>query len=81
MSLVETEGIKQEIGNSCYTIKICGIKDPIGVENIFIIICFFNEHPLKVVERFLVLSSTDLGDAKSITDVILVELSRAELTS
>ena len=40
MSLVETEGIKQEIGNSCYTIKVCGIKDPIGVENIFIIICF-----------------------------------------
>ena len=31
---------------------------------------------MKVAERHLVLSSTDLGDAKSITDVILAELTK-----
>ena len=36
---------------------------------------------LKVVERFLVLLSTDSGDAKSIIDVILVELTKTGLTS
>ena len=35
---------------------------------------------LKVAERFLVLSSTDLGDAKLITDMILAELTEAGLT-
>ena len=33
------------------------------------------------MERFLVLSSTDSDDAKSITDVILAELTKAGLTS
>ena len=36
---------------------------------------------MKVAERLLVLSSTDSGDAKSITEVILGELTKAELTS
>ena len=81
MSSVAAKGIKQKIGNSWYTIKVDGTKDPTGVKNISIIICFFNEHPLKVVERPLVLSSTDSGDAKSITDVILAELTKAGLTS
>ena len=35
---------------------------------------------MKVADRLLVLSSTDLGDAKSITDVILVELTKPGLT-
>ena len=74
MSAVVAEGIKQEIGNSWYIIKVDGTNDPTGVENISIVIRFFNEHSLKVVERLLVLSSTDLGDAKSTTDVILAEL-------
>ena len=45
------------------------------------IILFFNEHPLKVAERLLILSSTDSGDAKSITDVILAKLTKAGLIS
>ena len=80
LSSVVTEGIKQEIESSWYAIKVDGTKDPTGVENISIIIRFFNEHPLKVAYCLLVLSSTDLGDAKSITDVILVELTKAGLT-
>ena len=36
---------------------------------------------MKVAERLLVLSSTNSGDAKSITDVILAKLSAAGLTS
>ena len=79
MSSVTAEGIKQEIGYSWYTIKVDGTKDPIGAEIISIIIRF-NEHSLKGAERFLVLSSTDLSDAKSITDVILAELAKARLT-
>ena len=52
MSSVVTEGIKQEIGNSWYTIKVDDTKDSTGVENIPIIIRFFNEHSLKVAEVF-----------------------------
>ena len=36
---------------------------------------------MKVAERHLVLSSTGSGATKSITDVILVELTKAGLTS
>ena len=79
--LVANEDVKQEIGNSRYTVKVDGNKDLTGVENISIIICFFNEHSLKVAERLLVLSSTDSGDAKSIADVMLAELIKAGLTS
>ena len=81
MSSVVTEGIKQEIGNSWYIIKVDGTKDPTGVENISIIIVFYNELSLKVTECFLVLSSIDSGDAKSITDVISAGLAEAGLTS
>ena len=81
MSSVVTEGIEQEIENSWGTIKVDGTKDPTSVENISIIIRLFNEHFLKVAERLLVLSSTDSNDAKSITDVILAELTKAGLTS
>ena len=52
---IVTEVIKQEIGNSRYTIRVDGNKDPTGEENIFIINCFLNEHFLKVAERLLVM--------------------------
>ena len=65
---VVAEGIMQEIGNCWYTIKVDATKDPTVVENISIVIRLFNEHSLEVVfgSSLLVLSSTDLGDAKSI---------------
>ena len=47
MNSVVTESIKQEIGNSWYTIKVDDTKDPAGVENIFMIISFFYENSLK----------------------------------
>ena len=74
---------KQEIKNSWNTIKVDGTKHATDVENIFVVIRFFKEHCLRVAEGFLVLSSTDLGDANSIIDVILAELTRtkAGLTS
>ena len=78
MSSVVTEVSKQEIGNSWYTIKVDGTKDPAGVD---IIICSLNEHSLKVQERLLILSSTYSGDAKSITNLILAELTKVGLTS
>ena len=43
--------------------------------------CFFKDHSLKVTKRFLVLSSTDWGDSKSITVLNLAELTKAELNS
>ena len=73
-------GIQQEIGNSMNTIKADGTKDVTGLGNISII-SFFNEHYLKVAERLLVLSSTDFSNVKSITDLILVELTKARLSS
>ena len=81
MNSIITEGIEQEIGNFWYTIKVDDTKDPTGVENISIIIRFFNEHSLKVAERLLVLLSTDPGNAKSIADMTLEELTKAGLTS
>ena len=74
MSLVVTEGIKQEIGNFWYTFKVNGTKDQTGVENTSVIMRFFNEHSLKAAERLFVLSSTDSSDGKSIPDVALTEL-------
>ena len=50
MSSVVTEGIKRKIGNFWYTIKVDSTKDPTGVENICLIICFFNKHSLKAGE-------------------------------
>ena len=47
MSSLVTEGIKQDIENSWYTIK----GDGTDVENISTIIRFFNEHSLKVAEH------------------------------
>ena len=64
MSSEVIEGINKEIGNSRHTIKVDSTKGPTGVENIFIIICFFNEHSLIVTGRLLLLSSTDSGDAE-----------------
>ena len=43
-------GIKQEIGNSRYTIKVDGTKELTGVENISTVIRFLSEHSLKVAE-------------------------------
>ena len=42
---------------------------------------FFNVHFLKVAEHFLVLSISDSGDAKLITDVVLAQLTKTGLTS
>ena len=39
-SSVVIEGIKQEIENSWYIIKVDGTKDPTGVEDISIVIRF-----------------------------------------
>ena len=50
------------MGNSWYTIKVDGTKDPTGVENISTINRFFNDHSLKVAERLLILSGTDSGN-------------------
>ena len=79
VSLVVTKGIKQDIGNSWYKIKVDGAKNPTGVTNIFIVIPFFIGIFSK--KRLLVLSITDSGDTKSIADVILVELTKAGLSS
>jgi len=81
MSSVVTDKIREEIGESWYTIKADGTKDSTGTENISIVVRFFNQHTLKVMERLLVISSTDSGDAQSLTDVILAEISKAGLKS
>ena len=80
ISSVVTEGIEQDIGNSWYTIKVDNTTDPADVENVSIIIRWFNEHFFKIAKPLWVLSITDLGDAKLITDVILAELTNAGLT-
>ena len=81
MSSVVTIDIKQEIGNSWYTIKVDGAKDPTGVENTSTIIRFLQRQSLKVADCLLISSSNNSDDEKSITDVILAELTKTGLTS
>ncbi|KAK0154034.1 hypothetical protein N1851_003883 [Merluccius polli] len=59
MSNIVTEAIVNR--GSWYTLKVDGIRDPTGTENVSIVIRFFNEDTLAITERLLVMSTSDPG--------------------
>lgn len=70
----------KEIGELCYILKVDGTRDCTGMENVSIIIHFFNEDMLAITERLLVMTTSELGDAHTLTNVICSELTNAGLT-
>ncbi|KAI7810397.1 putative zinc finger protein 862-like [Triplophysa rosa] len=80
LSDVVTETIVKEVGNSYYTLKVYGTRDPTGCENISIVIRFVKENEsCEVAERLLTIATTEMGDAQTLTDTILAELNKAGL--
>ncbi|XP_049323536.1 zinc finger protein 862-like [Astyanax mexicanus] len=78
MSALVKEHIVKEVGESFYTLKADGTRDPTGRENISIILRFLNELS-EPTERLLSIATADEGDAATLTDIIIGELTRAGL--
>ncbi|KAM3877134.1 uncharacterized protein ACN63O_013827 [Diretmus argenteus] len=79
MSIVVTEEIVRQVGDSWYTIKVDGTRDPTGQENISVVVRYVDEN-YGVSERLLVMYTSEKGDAETLTDVIIYELKKAGLS-
>ncbi|KAJ4945666.1 hypothetical protein JOQ06_023347 [Pogonophryne albipinna] len=60
MSKVVTEHIVEEIGDSFYTVKMDGTRDPTGCENISIVLRFVDENYV-IKERLLTIATAVAG--------------------
>lgn len=80
MSKLVTEEIVRQVGDSWYSIKVDGTRDPIGQENISIVVRFVDEN-YAVCERLLVMATSEKGDAEAVTGVIIDELTSAGLST
>lgn len=80
MSKLVTEEIMRQVGDSCYSIKVDGIRDPLGQENISVVVHFVDEN-YGVCERLLVMATSEKGDAEALTGVIIDELTSAGLST
>ncbi|KAL7400042.1 hypothetical protein ABVT39_005680 [Epinephelus coioides] len=78
MSMIVTEQIVKDVGESWFTLKVDGTKDPTGSENVSIVVREVDKD-YKVQERLLSMQTTDKCDAQSLTNVVLNELSNAGL--
>jgi len=81
MSSIVKEAIVEEVGDSWFTLKVDGTRDPTGVENVSILFCFFNEDTKVVAERLLALATSSSCDAQELTEVICSELDAAGLAT
>ncbi|GAA6096618.1 zinc finger MYM-type protein 1-like [Tachysurus ichikawai] len=72
MSNIVTDAIVNEIGESWFMLKVDGTRDPTGMENISIVVRYLGEKTLEI-------TAGDSGDAQTITDIILSELTKAGL--
>ncbi|CAK6983693.1 zinc finger MYM-type protein 1-like [Scomber scombrus] len=79
MSALVREHIVKEVGESFYTLKVDGTRDPTGRENISIVLRFLNGL-CEPTERLLTIATADQGDAVTLTDTILEELTTAGLS-
>ena len=61
------------VGESFYTIKVDGTRDPTGIEKKSIIVRFINEL-YEPIERLLTIATADKGDAAPLTDTIIEEV-------
>ncbi len=80
MSKLVTEEIVRQVGDSWYSIKVDGTRDPIGQENIYIVVRFVDEN-YAACERLLVMATSEKGDAEALTSVIIDELTSAGLST
>ncbi len=80
MSSLVTEEIVREVADSWYTIKVDGTRDPTGLENISIIVRFVKDN-CKVTERLLSMTTTEKGDAQTLTNTIITELEKNGLST
>ena len=80
MSKLVTEEIVRQVGDSWYSIKVDGTRDPIGQENISIVVRFVDEN-YAACERLLVMATSEKGDAEALTGVIIDELTSAGLST
>ncbi len=80
MSEIVTSEIVEEIGDSCYTLMVDGTTDPSGCENASIVVHYL-DNSNETHERLLVMASTKLCDALSLTNLVLSELRNPGLTT
>ncbi len=80
MSSLVTEEIVREVADSWYTIKVDGTRDPTGIENISIIVRFVKDN-CEVTERLLSMTTTEKGDAQTLTNTIITELEKNGLST
>ena len=74
MKEVLTDEIVREVGEAWYTLLVDGMKDDVGVENVSIVIRFYNEETHKVLQRLLVMTTSLAADAKTLTEVVCSKL-------
>jgi len=79
MSALVRELIEEEVGESFYTLKADGTRDPTWKENISIVLRFLNEL-CEPTERLLTIATADQGDALTLTDTIKGELTTVGLS-
>ena len=79
MKEVLTDEIVREVGEAWYTLLVDGMKDDVGVENVSIVIRFYNEETHKVLQRLLVMTTSLAADAKTLTEVVCSKLEAAGL--
>lgn len=80
MSKLVTEEIVRQVGDSWYSIKVNGTRDPIGQENISIVVHFVDENYAARV-RLLAMATSEKGDAEALTGVIVDELTSTGLST
>lgn len=68
------------VGDSFYTIKADGTRDPTGTENILIFVCFINMSRYEPIERLLTIATAEEGDPATLADTIIEELTKARLS-
>ena len=75
MKEVLTDEIVREVWEAWYTLLVDGTKDDVGVENVSIVIRYYNE----VLQRLLVMITSLAADAKTLTEVVCSKLEAAGL--
>lgn len=80
MSTLVTEHIVGEVGDLFYSIKVDGTRDPTGRENISIVIRFIDAN-YEIKELLLTIATADGGDANTLTQTVISELTKTGLNT
>ena len=79
MKKILTDEILREVGEAWYTLLVDGTKDDVGVENVSIVVRYYNEETRNVLQRLLVMTTSLAADAKTLTEVVCSKLEAAGL--